>query len=177
VYLDQLAQAGVDMEPSERLTEAWQIAKVSEAVKSLVNKECRCIIENVLGGAPDHYGYSLVDPDRYLTKALQAQTVCQVDISFDDAVAGVEKQDGAFAAWLREKAKATNVKIETQQDQTADEEMGKDVVAIGDAAATGAKNLIGALAFMSKHIVAVGVLALAVVVGVVVVTTKASRGD
>jgi len=165
--LRELQEAGVGMEPEERLDSANEIATVTRYVQQFCTKDATCVVSACLGGARDDSELGMLESD-----ALSAQAACSTEVSFDDAVMRVERNDPVFAAWIREKAKAATTKIRIQDERSAKAERQKVVQKLGNAAADLGGAVVDTTGFVSKHIVAISLLVLVAVATVAVVATK-----
>lgn len=165
--LDELRTAGVGMNPDDRLETANEIATVTRYVQSYCSKDATCVVSACLGGARDTSDFGLLE-----SEALSAQAECSTEVTFDDAVAYVERADPQFAEWLRAKAKAAATKVRIQDDRTAEAERAKVVNELGNAAADLGGTAVSTTGFVAKHIVAISLLVLVAVATVAVVVTK-----
>lgn len=168
--LDELQVAGVGMNPDDRLETANEIATVTRYVQSYCSKDATCVVSACLGGARDTSDFGLLE-----SEALSAQAACSTEVTFDDAVAYVERADPQFADWLRAKAKAAATKVRIQDERTAKEAQEKVIDELGNAASDLGGATVSTVGFFAKHIVAIGLLALVAVATVAVVVTSKAR--
>ena len=165
--LENLSKTGIDMTPENRLSDANAVNTVTHFVTQFVGNDATCVVSACLGGAQDVSQIGILD-----SHAITAQAQCSTEITFDDAVKRVAEKDPQFADWLRQKAKAATDKTRIQDEATAKEAQAKVVAQIGETVSNVGGAALDSASFLSKHIVAVGVLALLVFATVVVVTTS-----